>query len=189
MVITFSALKPVIAVTLVLTIFTEIVVFYIKVQETTNLIATAHNAAEQKKADADKLFAEAREAREIAKNAKETQAAEAKITEQKAETEHQAALNAERRAGADADKMEALAATAKQKALNAVLRSKAEATKMVAAVKELRAKLQSEMPTNYACHRTRTFKECVEALQRASENGRWQKPDKVGSSAAAPRSH
>jgi hypothetical protein len=173
--ITLSALKPVIAVTLALAISTEIIVFYVKVQETTNLIATAHNATEQKKADADKLFAEASEAREIAKNAKETQAAEAKIAEQKAETEYQAAVNAERRAEADADKMEALATTAKQKALNAVLRSKAEATKMVAAVNEFRAKLQSEIP-NYACHRIRTFKECVEALQRASENGRWQKP-------------
>jgi hypothetical protein len=187
MVMPFSALKPVIALTLVVAISTEIIVFYIKVQETTNLIATARNAAEQKKADADKLFSEAREAREIAKNAKETQAAEAKIAEQKAETEYQAALNAERRAEADAEKMEALAATAKQKALNAVLRSKAEATKMVAAVSESRAKLQSEMP-NYACHRTRTFKECVEALQRASENGRWQKPDEVGSSAVGIRS-
>ena len=84
--------------------------------------------------------------------------------------------------------MEALAATAKQKALNAVLRSKAEATKMFAAANELRARLQSQMSTYYNCHRKRTFKECVEALQLASENGRWQKPDEVGSSAVGIRS-
>jgi len=182
--LTVSAFKPVIAVTLALAISTEIVVFYIKVQETTNLIATARNAAEEKKADADKLFAEASEAHEIAKNAQETQGAEAKTAEQKAETQYQAAVNAERRAEADADKMEALATTAKQKALNAVLRSKAEATKMVAAVNDLRAKLQMLKSYPYNCHKQNTFKECVEALQRATNNGHWQKPDDVSSSAA-----
>jgi uncharacterized protein with von Willebrand factor type A (vWA) domain len=181
---TFSAFKPVIAVMLAIAIFSEFVIFYIKVQDITNVIATARNAAEQKKADADKLFAEAAEAREIAKNAYETQSAEAKIAEQKAETEYQTALNAERRAKADADKMEALAATAKQKALNAVLRSKAEATKKVADVNNLRAELQMLKPYAFNCHKQRTFKECVEALQRATENGRWRMPDDVSASTA-----
>lgn len=181
---TFSAFKPVIAATLALAISSEIVILYIKVQDITNLIATARNAAEQKKADTDKLIAEAKEVREIAKNAYEMQQAEAKVAEQKAETEYQAAVNAERRAKADADKMEALAISAKQKALNAVLRSKAEATKKVAAADGLRAELQMLKNYPYNCHKQRTFKECVDALQRATTNGRWQKPDDVSSSYA-----
>lgn len=169
----FSALKPIITVTLALAIFSGIVIFYIKLQDTTNLIATARNAAEQKKADADKLFAEAREAHEIAKNARELQAAEAKIAEQKAETEYQTAVNAERRAKADADKTEALASIAKQQALNAVLRSKAEAMKTVAAANELEAKSRTFVST-LRCPTNFSIQKCVDALQRASDNGRWQ---------------
>ena len=173
-----STLKPIIAVTFALAISSEIVLFSIKLQETNNLIATARNAAEQKKADADKLFAEAREAREIAKNANETQAAEAKTAEQKAETEYQAAVNAERRAKADADKTEALASIAKQQASNAVLRSKAEAMKMVAAANELQANTRTYVST-YRCPASFSIQACVEALQRASDNGRWQKIEYV----------
>lgn len=185
--LTFSAFKPVIAVTLALAILSEMVVLYIKVQDVIHVTATARNVAEQKRADADKLFAEAAEAREIAKNAQETQKAEAKIAEQKAETAYQVAVNAERRARADADKMEALATIAKQKALNAVLRSKAEATKKVAAVNDLRAELRMLKRIAYNCHKQRTFKECVEALQRATANGHWRKPDDVSTSAVSKR--
>ena len=189
--IRFDILKPIIAATLALAVFSGIVIFYIKLQDTTSLIATARNAAEQKKADADKLFAEAREAREIAKNAHKSQAAEAKIAEQKAETEYQTAVNAERRAQADADKMEAQARTAKQTALNAVLRSKAEAMKMVAAANDLQAKTRTfvsalRCPTNFP------IQDCVEALQHASENGHWRnieyvaKPPKLSAGQLLP---
>ena len=83
--------------------------------KTQDSITTADNAAELKKAEAEKLFADARAAEEVAAaNAKGRQAAEAQIAVQKAEQEYQAAQNAERRAGAEADKMEADALTAKR---------------------------------------------------------------------------
>ena len=119
------------------------------------------------------------------------QAAEAKIAEQKAETEYQTAVNAKRRAQADADKTEALASIAKQQALNAVLRSKAEAMKMAAAANELQAKTRTfvsalRCPTNFS------IQECVDALQHASDNGRWQsleyvaKPPKLSAGQLMP---
>ncbi len=166
-------LKSLIAAALLLSIPAEIIVLYTKWIETRTLVATAQNAADQQKGEAEKLHAEALNAIEAAKNASERQAAEAKIAEQKAETEHQAAVNAERRAQADADKTEAQARTAKQTALNAVLRSKAEAMKTVAAANDLQSKARTFF-SGLKCPSNFSMEDCVKALEYASENGHWR---------------
>lgn len=196
-----TLVKLILAVMLVMAIPAEGVLLYTQIQEATTKVATAknardrqlaeaeladqtaevqlqiaNNAAEQKKAEAEKLFAEARAAEDVAKNAPERQAAEAQIAVQKAETELQTAINAERRAAADADKMEAEARTAKQTALNSVLRSKAEATKVTAELSALQSKIGVLMPNTYNCANYRTFADCVEALKRATANGGFQLP-------------
>lgn len=169
-------LRPLLILSLVVGVLGEVVLAYSKWQEAMTLIATAANARDKQRADADKLFAEAQTAEEVAKNAIERQSGEAASAEAKAESEYQAAVNAQRRAAAEADKIEAEAKTAKQAAVNSVLRSKAEAGKAVAAAKELDARLSMLMREDYNCRRARTFAECAATLTRATANGAAPSP-------------
>lgn len=140
------------------------------------LLQAANNAADLKKAEADKLFADARAAEEVATNAKGRQAAEAQIAVQKAEQEYEAAQNAERRAAAEADKMEADAITAKQFGDTAIQRSRAEAAQAKANLLEVGSKIQLVWKYPYNCTRYKTFPDCVEGLRNAVANGHWYKP-------------
>lgn len=171
-----SMAKPVLLISLVVGILGEAIVAYIKVQDAITSTATARNAREKQRADADKMFAEARAAEEVAKNAIERQQGEAQTAAAKAETEYQAAVNAQRRAAADADKIEAEAKTAKEAAVNAVLRSKAEAAKAVAETNRLDAKLKMLMRYPYNCDHARSFAECAETLTRITAGGKAPLP-------------
>jgi hypothetical protein len=196
-----SIIKLFVAAALVLAIPAECVVLYTQIQEASTqmavatdarerqlaeakvaaenaktLLQAANNAAELKKAEADKLFADARAAEEIAANAKGRQAAETQIAVQKAEQEYQAAQNAERSAAAEADKMEADALTAKRFGETAIQRSRAEAAKAKADLLAVQSKIQIIWNYPYNCTRYKTFPDCVEGLRKAVANGHWYKP-------------
>lgn len=195
-----TLLKPLLSVTLLLALPAEAVLLYTQLQEATNKVAiarhahdrqkaeaeladqqaavalqAANNAVDLKKAEAEKLFAEARAAEEVAANAMERQAAEANIAKHKAEQELQAAFNAERRAAADADKIEAEAITARQRAINSVLRSKAEANVAVAELAKVKANSVMILQA-FNCQRYKTARDCAVALRRATANGRFSAP-------------
>jgi hypothetical protein len=189
------------AAALLLAIPTECVVLYTQIQEARTQMATAvnardrqraeamlaaenartllqaaNNATELKKAEADKLLADARAAEDVAAYAKGRQAAEAQIAVQKAEQEFQAAQNAERRAAAEADKMEAEALTAKRFGETAIQRSRAEAAKAKADLLAVQSNIQITWKYPYNCTRYKTFPDCVEGLRKAVANGHWSRP-------------
>jgi hypothetical protein len=140
------------------------------------LLQAANNAAELKKAEAEKLFADSRAAEEVAANAEGRQAAEALIAMQKADQEYQAAQNAERRTAAEADKMEADALTARRFGDTAIQRSRAEAAKAKADLLAVQSNIQIVWKYPYNCTRYRTFPDCVQGLRQAVANGHWYKP-------------
>jgi hypothetical protein len=146
------------------------------VQNAKALLQTANNAADLKKAEADKLFADARAAEEVAANASGRQAAEAQIAVEKAEQALREAQNAERRAAAEADKMEAEALTAKQFSGTAIQRSRAEAAKAKADLLADQSTLRVVWKNPYGCGRFRTFEDCVDGLRKAVANGHWSRP-------------